>query len=197
MHLNDILEENSIKGISSKTKIPEDNLEYLIASDFDALSKVKTFGFISILEREYNADLSAIRTQAEEYYGHSVESRLFPMGKPVVDDHKGKPKLLIFIIFLLFSVISWYFFTQFDKKNLNELIPFIDEETIENFMGNKQEQSEENITSDTLIISKKIIEERITSMANKSVNSKEDNTSDIVSKEDNNTENVTTSSTRR
>ncbi len=131
MQLNDILEENSIKAISDKTKISEENLEYLFASDFDALNKVKTLGFISILEREYKADLSAVKTQAVEYYGDSRDSNLFPIGQPVMDEERSRPKGLIIFILLLLVASSWYFFTQFDKKHLNDLIPFMDEKTIE------------------------------------------------------------------
>ena len=145
MQLNDILEENSVKAISDKTKISEENLEYLIASEFDALTKIKTFGFISILEREYNADLGAVREKAEDYYGQSRAGHLFPIGQPVMDEHRSKPKVLIIFILILLGVSSWYFFTQFDKKHLNELIPFMDKQTIESFIGSDKEIKEENV----------------------------------------------------
>ncbi|HIQ46130.1 MAG TPA: hypothetical protein EYH57_00765 [Sulfurovum sp.] len=195
MQLNDILEENSIQAISAKTKIPEENLEYLIASEFDALTKVKTLGFISILEREYKADLSVLRASAEEYYGQSVEAHLFPIGQPIADEHKSKPKLLILFILLLLGVSSWYFFTQFDKKNLNELIPFIDEETIESFMGNKEVIIDENITlkSDHLKIEEKSVAQTLRPEISESKNIVEENASHSV-EEDNSTAEVSTPS---
>lgn len=171
MQLNDILEENSIKAISDKTKISEENLEYLFASEFDALTKVKTLGFISILEREYKADLSAVRTQALEYYGESRAAHLFPIGQPVMDEHRSKPMGLIIFIFLLLGISSWYFFTQFDKKYLNELIPFMDEQTIE-----KSVSSDEN-TVNALKISEETIEKDVVAPAVES---------DTVQEEDNN-----------
>ena len=195
MQLNDILEENSIPAISAKTKIPEENLEYLIASEFDALTKVKTLGFISILEREYKADLSVLRASAEEYYGQSVEVHLFPIGQPIADEHKSKPKLLILFILLLLGVSSWYFFTQFDKKNLNELIPFIDEETIESFMGNKEVIIDENITlkSDHLKIEEKSVAQTLRPEISESKNIVEENASHSA-EEDNSTAEVSTPS---
>ena len=151
MQLNDILEENSVKAISDKTKISEENIEYIIASEFDALTKIKTLGFISILEREYKADLGPSREKAEEYYGQSrTTAHLFPIGQPVMDEYRGKSKGLIIFILILLGVSSWYFFTQFDKKNLNELIPFMDEQTIENFMGSDEVQ-EDNSTQDATV----------------------------------------------
>ncbi len=188
MQLNDILEENSIKAISDKTKIPEENLEYLFALEFDALSRVKTLGFISILEREYKADLSAVKTQAMDYYGKSRESHLFPIGQPVMDEHRSKPKVLIIFIFLLLGVSSWYFFTQFDKKHLNDLIPFMDDQTIK----------EENVAADlsidnTLKISEETIEKNIVTPATENLKTQKDNESDAVQEEDNSTANATIS----
>ena len=138
MQLNDILEENSVKAISQKTKISEDNLENLLAKKFENLKKVKTLGFISIIEREYNADLNALREEAQEYYGASNEDQSITLGLPVVEEKKGKSKFFMLVVFALLGYATWYFLTQFDKKNLSEIIPFIDEATIESFMGDKK-----------------------------------------------------------
>jgi len=127
MQLNDILEEHSIKAISKKTNINEENLEHLVESNFDAIKKIKALGFISIIEREYDADLSKLREQALEYYGTTQEVQSITLGLPVVEEKKGKSKLLLFLAFLLLGYASWYFFTQFDKKHLSEFIPFITE----------------------------------------------------------------------
>jgi len=127
MQLNDILEENSIKAISKKTNINEENLEYLVASNFDALKKSKALGFISIIEREYHADLGSLREQALEYYGSTEEVQSITFGLPVVEEKRGKSKFLLFFVFLLLGYASWYFFTQFDKKHLSGLIPFVAE----------------------------------------------------------------------
>lgn len=135
MQLNDILEENSVKAISAKTKISEDNLENLLAKNFDKLKKVKTLGFISIIEREYHADLSDLHEDAQEYYGQVSEDKSITLGLPITEENKGTSKFKIFIVLTLFVVATWYFLTQFDKKNLSGLIPFVDEATLKNFMG--------------------------------------------------------------
>ncbi len=179
MQLNDILEENSIKAISDKTKISEENLEYLLALDFDALSKVKTLGFISIMEREYNADLSALKAQAVEYYGQGGEQNLFPIGQAVVDEHRSQPKWLIIFILLLLGVSSWYFFTQFDKKHFNDLIPFMENQTIDKSVSNN-----ENAVN-TLKISEETIKKDVVTESQKT---EEENKSDSEQAEDNSTE---------
>ena len=141
MQLNDILEENSVRAISQKTKISEDNLENLLNKNFDALKKIKTLGFISIIEREYNADLNALREEAKEYYGDVKEDQSVTLGRPIMEEKKGKSKFFMLVIFALLGYATWYFLTQFDKKNLSEMIPFIDESTIESFIGDKKVES--------------------------------------------------------
>jgi hypothetical protein len=142
MQLNDILEENSIRAISQKTKISEENLENLLAKRFENLKKIKTMGFISIIEREYNADLGALREDAQEYYADIGEDTRITLGMPIVEEKKGTSKIFLLIIFGLLGYATWYFLTQFDKKHLSELIPFVDEATIESFVGHDEKQAD-------------------------------------------------------
>ena len=124
MQLNEILEENSLKAISSKTKIPENHIEKLIEGNFNTLKKVKTLGFLSILEREYKADLSALRNQALEYYDQNSDDDSASMAIPITDTKRSKSKWIPYIVIALLILSSWYFFTQFDKKQLADLLPF-------------------------------------------------------------------------
>ncbi len=156
MQLNEILEENTIKGISQKTKISEDNLENLLAANFDALKKIKTLGFISILEREYKADLSGLREEALAYYSEHIEDQAFSVGEPMEEDKKVKSKLFLVIVLALLGYASWYFFTQFDKKHLSVLIPFMDEQMIETTLIENNETKKE-ITVEDLSIANVVI----------------------------------------
>jgi len=151
MQLNEILEENTIKGISQKTKISEDNLENLLAANFDALKKIKTLGFISILEREYKADLSALREEALEHYSQGTEENNFTVVIPIEEEKKGKSKLFLLVVLVLLVYASWYFFTQFDKKHLSELIPFMDEQMIETVVVETEEKKKEMTVEDLSI----------------------------------------------
>ncbi len=169
MQLNEILEENTIKSISQKTKISEENLENLLAANFDALKKIKALGFISILEREYNTDLSALKEEALAYYSEEKEENGFTVGLPLDEEKKGKSKLFLLLILALLAYASWYFFTQFDKNHLSELIPFIDEQRIENIVTepeeNKKEISIEDLSIANIVISdtntNTVVEEKV------------------------------------
>jgi len=131
MQLNEVLEEHSVKMISKKTNISEENLEALFGGEFDLLKKVKAMGFISIIEREYGADLSSLRTQAQEYYASHIEEESIILDAPIAERKKGKSKLLIAFIVILFGVASWYFITQFDQEKLRNLLPFNEEKMVE------------------------------------------------------------------
>ena len=152
MQLNEILEENTIKSISQKTKISEDNLENLLARNFDVLMKIKTLGFISIIEREYKADLHALREEALAYYASHKQDHAFSVAVPLEEEKKGKSKLFLVVVLALLGYASWYFFTQFDKKHLSGLIPFKNQQMIENIIGVEDEEEKENLPVEDLSI---------------------------------------------
>jgi len=152
MQLNEILEENSVRSISEKTNISEENLEALFASEFDRLKKVKTLGFISIIEREYHADLAPLKKQALEYYEAHMEDDGIVLDVPVLEAKKGKSVLSIFMILILLGAASWYFITQFDQEKLRGLLPFNEEkivDTIKESVDNNPELSIEHAISQT------------------------------------------------
>lgn len=152
MQLNEILEENSIKSISQKTKISEDNLESLVARNFEVLMKTKTLGFISILEREYKADLSALKKEALEYYDTHKVDHSVTVGLPIQEDKRGKSKLFLLVVVALLGYASWYFFTQFDKQHLSTLLPFMDEQINETSIVVQDEEESQDLRIEDLSI---------------------------------------------
>ncbi len=153
MQLNEILEENSVKAISKRTNIAEDNIELLLAGDFDKLKKVKTLGFISIIEREYKADLGPLKEQALSHYAQYNDTQSITLGVPVTEEKKGRSKVFQLFILILLGYASWYFFTQFDKKQLSDLLPFGEVKTSQIIMpkeaNNNAELSIENVIAPT------------------------------------------------
>jgi hypothetical protein len=145
MQLNEILEEHSIKGISQKTKISEENLQNLFNANFVALKKVKTFGFISIVEREFKADLNALRQEALEYYRQHQEHNGFSATLSVIEEKKKKSLPFVLIVLAILGYASWYFFTQFDKKHLSKMIPFTQSQQLEAISMPKVENKQENL----------------------------------------------------
>jgi len=154
MQLNEILEENTVNAISTKTNIAEDNIDALIAADFNNITRVKAMGFISIIEREYNADLSALREQALEYYNaHNADGRV-TLGIPPVaeEEKKGRSKWFILIVFLLILYAIWYAFNNFDKEKFNAMLPFSEEKLSEMIMPKKRNSLKDSKTAAELSI---------------------------------------------
>ena len=160
MQLNEILEENSLKAISVKTNLAESNIEILLAGDFDKLKKVKTLGFISILEREYKSDLSALRNQALAYYEGREEDESAAMPVLMPDKRQNRSKWFIIVVVGIFLYATWYFFSQFDKKQLADLMPFSEDSLTEMILPEDNSGSlsledikiEENTEEEVLVI---------------------------------------------
>lgn len=132
MQLNEILEENSAKSISQKTSIPEEKIEYLFTKEFDKLNKVHALGFVSIIEREFNADLTSLKEEINAYYEeHGQPEVEFTVGIPLYRN-KRKSKWFFMVILIALVFATWYFLTQYDKTHLNTIFPVNDESTLEN-----------------------------------------------------------------
>ena len=146
MQLNEILEAYSIRDISKKTNISEDNVQNILEMKFNNLTKVRTMGFISILEREYSADLTDLRNIAHDYYNQNKDVIHYARGGSI-EEKKSSNKSAIFIlaIVLIFGYASFYFFTQFDNKHLSTLNPFSDDDlTIESNITKIVDESSTN-----------------------------------------------------
>ena len=124
MQLNEILEENTVNAISERTNIPEKYITAMIEEDFSKINRVKTIGFISIIEREYKADLSALKELALEYYKHHNEKDSITLGLPMEEEKKGRSKWFLFIVLMLIVYAIWFAFTHLDKEKLSEMLPF-------------------------------------------------------------------------
>jgi len=141
MQLNEILDENTVSAISTKTNISEDNINALINAEFDRIKRVKTMGFISILEREYHVDLGKFREEAAFYYDQHQKNESITLGVPMpVDEKRGKSKLFMFIVLLLIIYAIWYAFTHLDKEKLSAMLPF-SEETLSRIITSDENSS--------------------------------------------------------
>ena len=125
MHLNEILEKYTIEDISKITNISEYSLDRLFKGEFCYLKKVQCMGFISIIEREYKADLTPLKESAKQFYEQNYENCGVTMGMPIDEPAKESSKLpMILFVILLLGGASWYFMTQFDQNKLKDILPF-------------------------------------------------------------------------
>lgn len=151
MQLNEILEENTLKSISKKTNISEEDIERLVSADFTQMKRAKALGFISILEREYKADLGTLKEQARTFYADSDEEKItLNTSAFQMKERRGKSKLFVLVILLLLGYALWHLATQFDQKQLNGLFSFDTVETsptiVSETVKNSNELSIESVT---------------------------------------------------
>jgi len=65
MKLEALIEKEGINNVALRTNIPHSVLNHLRAGTFDKLSKLRVFGFLSIIEKEYKVELSELRDEAK------------------------------------------------------------------------------------------------------------------------------------
>lgn len=153
MQLNEMLEANSIEAVSKKTNIDKDALKLLFAGDFSTFKKTTALGFISIVEREYHADLNLLRAQAHDYYAQYKEPK--PKQKlkiAAVHQKRGKSKWFLIAVFGILVYVSWYFFVQFDKKHFKNILPFV-ENKISQEEAAKDVETTDELSIETVIAS--------------------------------------------
>jgi len=64
----DYLKEIGIKEVSDKTFINKESLQALFDKDFEKLNRAKIFDFMQILEREFDVNLSELKSDYMRYY---------------------------------------------------------------------------------------------------------------------------------
>jgi cytoskeletal protein RodZ len=67
MTIRELIDSYGLSHISEKTRISTDNLLNLLNEDFDALSKANALGFLKIIEREFEVDLSEPKARIKEF----------------------------------------------------------------------------------------------------------------------------------
>jgi len=143
MLLSEILEENSVRSIHSKTKISIDVLNKIIAKDFMGFKKVQVFGLISILEREYGGRIDDLRDECEEYFAANIKEDI-PFIAPDVVKKTSKPKWLIWLAAFGILALATYFFIQ---SRIQNDIPVYKEDANLTTLNNTNNKIEANVTT--------------------------------------------------
>lgn len=158
--LNPIEYLNNIgtQKIYEKTHIAKRNLELLFAKQFDKLDKIQAIGFVSIIQREYKIDLSALKEEIIEYYDvKPIKTNIVQMELEEVK--KSKNSLLIFL-FIVVAIAALFYFYQEGEKGLETLKEKSEKNSSEMILDalekEKQEfeelQKESNITQDEMAV---------------------------------------------
>ena len=131
MLLND--NEYSIQTIQEKTNITVKNLEKLSERDWSHFKKPQVLGLISIIEREFNVDLTSLKDEAAAYYKEHQEQE---PECPIVlldsaTDNSGSGKLLSNIITAIsicaVGYAGWYYYSNSQTQGHIDLNTTVEE----------------------------------------------------------------------
>jgi hypothetical protein len=118
MTLNELIEQDGLLPISQLTNISVENLKFLEEENFEKLSRVKALGFIQILEREYDLDMTDLTFHIKTYFEENkleAGNEVVVLSKDSRDNSGFKFFNWVIILGLLYAL--WYFYNDgvFDK----------------------------------------------------------------------------------
>lgn len=132
-----ILKEIGAHKIHNETHISREFIQSLIHESFDELQSVQFFGFVSIIEKTYDVDLSSLKARAREHFKTTETTPLESKKVFVVPDRQKSssvPYILLGII-IVFS-LAYYSFVYVNSIEFN--VEVIDNTTIEDAQKNIQ-----------------------------------------------------------
>jgi len=126
-----ILKEIGAQRIHNDTHISKDYVQAIIHESFEGLSSVQFVGFVSILEREYNVDLSELTRKGRAYF-QEIDEKSDEVQKVFVTPKKKENNSGIYIILALvvFASVAYYSFGYLSEMAQSE--QKIDNSHIEN-----------------------------------------------------------------
>lgn len=102
----DKLKKIGIQKIHEKTHIARSHIEAIFNENFEGMGSVQLLGFISIFEREYNFDLSELKSRAREYFkSQKPDEQSVKEVKIFAAASQRKRKLTIFYLFAAIAVV--------------------------------------------------------------------------------------------
>lgn len=163
------LKDMDIEEIYHKTFIARKYIKALLDKDFSKFDRLKALGFVKILEREFDFDLSDLKKEIDEYFvkkslskpEEEHDSNIENLNQP--QNRKNIPIIIPFLIILVVIIAAiFYFFTpkevkkesivkkevtkeKFFEKNVSKEKALISEANI------SEDKSEENITKEQVI----------------------------------------------
>jgi len=133
MLFSEIINEDGLETVASKTNISTVNLGYLLEEDFARLNRVKALGFLLILEREYKDDIDVtdLRDRIKKYYNEHrpVDDKVVMVPKNSVDERSFSFFKLFVILALVIGAYFLYTQGQLDSiiQNIEDKETFFDD----------------------------------------------------------------------
>jgi hypothetical protein len=122
MQLKELIEQEGIEKVATKTTISKDNLNYLMNENFEKLSRVKALGFLLILEREYKElEVLELREHVKLFFEDKQPDHDNVIAFTGSSSVNKKGGFSFFKWFVILGILlgAWYLYTQ---GNLDSLL---------------------------------------------------------------------------
>jgi len=125
MHLSELREQYTLDELSQKTLISPKNLEALFDEEYALLTKTKTLGFLSILEREFHVDIKDMKQNALQHFGQGYTSTTTSTSTVSYKEEEKKRGLgwYMLIVVAVLGYVAWYFLIHTQQKSLHDVMP--------------------------------------------------------------------------
>lgn len=112
----DKLQSIGAQKIHEATHLSKEHIQALLHESFDTINKVQFFGFVSILEREYNLDLLDLKKKGEEYYSSLNEKGDNKAKNVFVTPKRKKDYTTLYIIIAVMIFLAVAIFSVFTSS---------------------------------------------------------------------------------
>lgn len=148
------LKSIGVQKIHEATHIGRTHIQAMLNENFEEMSSVQLFGFISILEREYALDLSELRAKAKEFF--KSNTLLFENRKKVKIFTASKKKRNTRLIYTFMAIIAavltlLYFASKAPQTEVVEINKTIESDIIMAQVDENTSKIDENSTQTGLL----------------------------------------------
>lgn len=117
--LERLLQEN-IQEVSRRTYIPVEELRRIFDREYKAFNRAKAIGFLHILEREYDVDLSEWMEEYNAHTGENEEEDEIFLVAETSDEMEMKKKILLFSALVLVVALAFFYLVSGDEASREE-----------------------------------------------------------------------------
>jgi hypothetical protein len=110
------LQRIGAQKIFEKTHIPIQHIQEILQSDFSSFTRVQFLGFLSILEREYNEDLSVHRAFGLSYFDELDKQDSYGLSMTPKEKGSKKPLFIAIVVLLFIAILILKFGVLNSKK---------------------------------------------------------------------------------
>jgi len=104
MNANEFFEQYSIETINKKTRISPISLRFIKNKEYEKIPRVKFLGFVRIIEKEFNVDLSELI----EEYNTATNNVSSKEEKIKYNEPKKQNTFILFILALILLLLGGY-----------------------------------------------------------------------------------------